>query len=86
MEVSEEFSYRVGSPTSNCIIVVPKGTITDFASIPRFIRVFLPMRWKYNKASVLHDYLYRHGDKSKAFGDAVFLEAMLAEGLLKVGA
>ena len=85
-EVAEEFCYKVEAHDSKWVVVVPKGTLTDFASIPRFIRVFMPNRWKYSTGSVIHDYLYRYGDKSKEISDAIFLEAQIAEGLSPAGA
>lgn len=42
-----------------CWIRVPKGFITDFASVPRILHSVLPKTGKYGKAAVLHDYLYR---------------------------
>ena len=84
--VAEEFSYCVGAKDSGWLLTVPKGSATDFASIPSIIKGLIPTSWKYSKASVLHDYLYRSGNKSKAISDAIFLEAMLASGLNKFGA
>lgn len=47
---------------SDCLIridiEVPKGFITDFASTPRILYSLLPPTGVYNKATVLHDYLY----------------------------
>lgn len=42
------------------IIVVPKGFITDFASVPRFLWSIIPPYGKYTKAAVVHDFLYKH--------------------------
>lgn len=83
--VLEEFSYyRTDDPKD--IIIVPKGFVTDFASIPRLFWSILPpsgssKRNKYGKCAVLHDYLY---DKSCIYSvsrkeaDEIFLEAMVA--------
>ena len=55
------FTFHVGSKYAEDYIPVPAGFDHDFASIPRFLFVILPWWAKFNKASVLHDYLYRDG-------------------------
>jgi len=59
-------------------IQVPKGFVTDFASVPRFLWRVVPPTGIYGKAAVIHDYLYRTPDEpySRAASDLVFLEAM----------
>ena len=42
-------------------LIVPKGFITDFASIPRGLRWLLPKRGRYAYAAVLHDYVLQQG-------------------------
>lgn len=79
----EEFDYHVGSKDSDVFVHVPKGFVTDFASIPRFLW-FLPPWAKYNKAPVLHDCLYRTKKLmgqtiSRKRADSIFLEAMLVD-------
>lgn len=87
--LTEEFEYyRTDDPNSK--IIVPKGFVTDFASIPRMFRHILPVtgtkRNPYGKSAVLHDYLY---DKtclynySRKEADDIFLEAMKAVGVSK---
>lgn len=53
-ELKEELVYYSGIIT----IIVPEGFITDFASVPRIFRPFLPVLGKHNNAAILHDYLY----------------------------
>jgi len=57
---------------------VPRGFVTDFASVPRFLWRLLPPTGTYGKAAVVHDYLYRtpRSPYSRADADLVFLEAM----------
>lgn len=63
-------------------ITVPKGFVTDFASVPRVFWNILPPFGRYGKAAVVHDYLYRtQGYASKPVADAIFLEAMKALGV-----
>ena len=85
-----EFDYKLGSPDGIERVNVPKGFITDFASIPRGLWNVLPPTGSYGKAAVLHDWLYQtrtihtihpsNGDSfrvcSRAEADHVLLEAM----------
>lgn len=77
-ELVEEFSYHVGIKSSPEIITVPKGFITDFASIPRlFWRVIGHPAEKYGKAAVIHDYLYSEQQTyTRKRSDEIFYEAM----------
>lgn len=62
-------------------ITVPKGFITDGASIPIGARWLFPFGGKKMQAAVVHDYLYRTGEYSKAEADYVFKEAMKVMGV-----
>ena len=57
-------------------IRVPKGTITDFASVPWGLRWLVPQMGRYNPATVLHDHLCRRKDCKRFIADAIFREAM----------
>jgi hypothetical protein len=63
-------------------ITVPMGFVTDFASTPRPVWMFMPKSGEYDAAAVVHDYLYVKGGVlpqktySKAEADAIFLEAL----------
>ena len=72
--VEREFTYYIGEENSSDFVTVPKGYITDFASVPRIFWVILPPDGEYTQAAVLHDYMCAHDPKSKA--DKVFYEAM----------
>jgi hypothetical protein len=74
------FSYHVGSKFSRTVITVPKGFVTDFASVPRFLWGWIPYWGKWGKASVIHDYLYSTHQVERSITDAIFYEAMLVEG------
>lgn len=52
-------------------ITVPKGYVTDFASIPRIGRFLFPQCGRDTTASVLHDWLLHLNDKraTKVFND-----------------
>ncbi len=75
------------------IIIVPCGFETDFASVPRFLRLFIDNDdGDIRAAAVLHDYLYSkqssrkysHIDRKQA--DDILREAMLSSGALKTRA
>jgi hypothetical protein len=71
--------YHVGEEGSEEVIIVPEGSVTDWASIPEVIRPLLPNTYG-KRAAVVHDYLYR----TKGLGglydrkrcDEIFLEAL----------
>ena len=71
----EYFSEIIGGK-----ITVPKGFTTDFASVPRLPVVFLLYANRGRKAAVVHDYLYRTGKATRSICDAVFREALIADG------
>lgn len=52
-------------------IVVPKGFVTDFASVPRFLWNIVPPYGKYTKAAVLHDFLYRKQPPVRMMNDVM---------------
>lgn len=61
---------------------VPKGFITDFASVPRLPFAYLLAGNTAHWAAVIHDYLYRHAEvEPKEIADLVFHEAMAASGV-----
>ena len=68
-------------PVEGRPIVVPAGFVTDLASIPRPARALISPNGASRRAAVLHDWLYclRAGTRSEA--DALFLEALEAEGV-----
>jgi len=56
---------------------VPKGFITDFATIPRiFWKILPPYDPRYGKAAVIHDFLYYTGIGDRRWADDEFLECM----------
>lgn len=64
---------------SNCCIapvIVPKGFVTDFASIPRVFWSLFKPDGNYAYAAVIHDYLYWQQDRPKTEADFIFRSAM----------
>lgn len=86
-------SYRLdGGPQRT--ITVPRGLITDLASVPQFARTLVSRVGPHLEAAIVHDYLYiawqdfdggvpRPQDRN--FADALFLEAMVAANVGWVG-
>jgi len=61
---------------------VPRYFLTDWASIPKLLTLFLPDWAKFNKSPVLHDWLYSTkmimGEAiTRKQADDIFLEAMM---------
>lgn len=59
--------------------VVPKGFVTDFASIPRVLwPVFSPIDYKTISPAILHDYLYTcPNDLTRAEIDSIFYSSLI---------
>lgn len=69
------FSELVGEK-----ITVPKGFTTDFASVPRVPVIYLLYANRGRRAAAVHDFLYRTGAFDRATCDAIFREALIADG------
>lgn len=89
-ELLEEFVYHLGHEDSSTYVRVPKGFITDGASIPEILWSVLSPWGPYGKAAVVHDYLCTHrlmirdGEVSRVTregADWIFLEAMQVLGV-----
>ena len=55
---------------------VPKGFVTDFASIPQIIANIFPILDEHLPAAVMHDWLYSTGLYPRAQADRIFLQHM----------
>jgi len=64
---------------------LPAGFETDFASIPRFFRIIIPKLGRWNKAAVIHDYIYQSSviQLMRSDADIIFLDAMTDLGVAK---
>lgn len=58
------------------MVEVPRGFVTDFASIPRIFWSLLRPDGEYAHATVIHDYLYWSQTLPKPVADSVFKAAM----------
>lgn len=62
------------------LVIVPKGFVTDFASVPRLPVAYLLAGGEANEAAIVHDYLYHSHEVARDVADAVFEEAMAVTG------
>ena len=85
-EVSEDYTvaYRLnGAPAT---LVVPKGTPTDFSTVPALLRPIVARVGAHLEASIVHDYLYDAWadfrpeplERDRLFADKVFRAALIA--------
>lgn len=56
-ELETPLTYEVGQEGSGRIIEVPRGFVTDGASVPRLLWPLFPAWGRYSRAAVIHDYL-----------------------------
>lgn len=94
-EVAEDYKFTIDIPIKNLSVsreiiseTIPKGYLTDGASIPRiFWSLYPPYRSEYFSACVIHDYLCSramHAESIKTAykrADLVLYEAMKALGV-----
>ncbi len=79
-QLEEDLVYEGRADT----FTVPKGTLTDFASIPSQLRWFIPKYGRYNRAAVLHDWLIREQGSppvGRADADGIFRRSMREIGV-----
>lgn len=62
-------------------IVVPRGFITDMASVPRFLWWLYSPFGSYGNAAILHDWLYSSELFSRKTCDQIFRHAMQVSGV-----
>lgn len=63
------------------VVTVPRGFKTDLASVPRIVTPLFPTDGKYLEASVVHDYYYAFGIKTKKEADRLFRDGMKVLGV-----
>ena len=63
---------------------IPANVNTDFGTVPRGLRWFVPRIGKYNYACYLHDWLCEYKIVSRKKADELFREAMKVCGLKKI--
>lgn len=69
---------------ANDAFLVPPGFVTDLATVPRALTVFVPRYGVYTRAAVLHDLLCvqaHHGLFQRRDADGIFRRVMREEGV-----
>ncbi len=58
-----ELVFTITDPVTESYseVTIPDGFVTDFATVPKFLRNFLPPMGRYSWAAVVHDYLLQMG-------------------------
>jgi hypothetical protein len=78
--LASDLTYHIGQ--SDKVIVVPKGFVTDFASIPElFWSTGLSPQGPYSKAAIVHDWLYWSQGCTKSQADNILVIAMKESGV-----
>ena len=83
-QLFSEYIYK----TNDYFIRVPSGFITNYANIPRLLRIFILPYGKHSSASVVHDWLYSCECNiiiSRLEADRIFLEIMEECGVFLIG-
>lgn len=76
-----EREFRYDSRILGARVVIPAGFATDLASVPRVPFAFWLAGDTGRKAGLVHDWLYVAKLCPRVTADAVFLEALAAEGV-----
>lgn len=58
------------------MVNIPKGFVTDLASVPRLFWNIFPPFGKYIDAAVIHDYLYQTQTMPRSVADGALMEGM----------
>ncbi len=74
-------AVNYGTYKGNPCIVVPRGFVTDMASIPRPLWSLYSPFGKHGNASILHDWLYSTEMFSRSACDEIFHYAMKVSGV-----
>lgn len=80
-QTENEFIYSPTKELNLKPVKVPKGFVTDFASVPWPACMLIPKDGNYNQAAVVHDYLYHTQIRPKVEADTIFLDGMKTLGV-----
>lgn len=67
-ELLNDLEYSVNGEK----LKVEKGFVTDFASVPRALHWLFSRKSLQSRASIIHDYLYSTGIRSRKDSDVIF--------------
>ena len=82
-ELTRDFTWKTKVKEGDVTFIVPKGFVTDLASIPRLFRWFITGH-ELRRAAVVHDYLYQMNYGSRREVDLLFRKAMRDAGVKKI--
>lgn len=71
--------YRPGNSARS--VIVPAGFVHDFASVPGFATPLVPQYGPYNRAAIVHDFLYWATPCTRLQADNLFLISMIEAGV-----
>ena len=77
--LTEALAYDVFD--TGMVVIVPRGFVTDFASVPRPFWSLLPRWGKYGPPAVVHDFLYWDQGCSREQADRIMMLAMKESGV-----
>lgn len=77
--LTEDLPYDMAS--SGLTVTVPRGFVSDFASIPVAFRSMLSPIGKHGRAAIIHDYLYWQQECTREQADRIMLLAMTESGV-----
>lgn len=89
-QITESLMYYAGELGSDTYVLVPQGSLTDFASVPQVLQNIFPPWGLYGPAAVVHDQLYSDQVMvvagqiqpiTRKRADDIFLEAMEVLGV-----
>lgn len=80
-ELLADLVADIGKKDGKDVIVVPKGFVTDFGSIPKAFQLFVNPQGKSKTGFVLHDFMYQTQERSQLVSDAILNEAMESAGV-----
>jgi len=80
IELTRPLVLKLQIASCRLVIIVPKGTQSDLASVPRCLWSLLPPDGEYQEAAIIHDWLYSIG-ASRWFADSVFRQVMKELGV-----
>jgi hypothetical protein len=74
--LDKEIGWRPEAPNSGPSISVPRGFVTDLASIPRIFWSVFPPDGQYTYPAVIHDFMYWTQTHPREVADRVFYDGM----------
>ena len=73
----ENFHYETPSGK----FCIPAGLVTDFASVPKILRMFFSYGAILSRSALIHDWLYLSSSVSRKTADVIFFDLLKIEGV-----